>query len=79
MQYITGYYGLGNQDGRESSIDWEIVQHTDNFEENIDGEKLGDIVKGKAVSERSCSLLNNYDSDFNLCNMLICICDIDPG
>ena len=79
MERLTENYGIGTQDGRDSSLDWEIVQHTENCEDNIDGEKLGDIVEGKDVTGSSCSIINDSDLKFNIWDVLICTCEIDPG
>ena len=66
MECLTGNYGLGTQDGRESSFEWEIVQYPDNCEESIYDEKLGDLVEGKTVTDSSCSLLSESDLAFNI-------------
>ena len=79
MECLIGNYGLGTQDGRDYSLDWEIVQHPDNCEDNIDGDNLGYIVEEKVVPNSSCYFLNDYDSAFNIWNVSIFTYDIDPG
>ena len=78
MECLTGNYGLGTQDGRDSSLDWEIIQHPEKCEDNIDGEKIGDLVEGKAMPDRSCSILNNSDFELNIWDVFIFTCEIDP-
>ena len=55
-----------------------MVYHTDNCGENIYSEKLGGIVEGKAVSGSSYSFLNDSYSEFNIWDVFIFTCDIDP-
>ena len=79
IERITENYSIGTQDGRDYCIDWEIVQHPDNCDDNTDGEKLGGIVEEKSARNRSCYLLNNYDLVFHIWDVFICICQIDSG
>ena len=78
MYCLTINYSIGNCDGRDSSLDREIVYHPENCEDNIDGEKIGGIVEGKAVPDRSCYFPNTSDLVFNIWNLFICTCEIYP-
>ena len=49
----------------------------ENCEDNIYVEKFEGIVEGKAVSDSSCSLLNDFDSEFNIWDVFFFTCDID--
>ena len=53
--------------------------HPDNCEENIYGEKIGGIVEGKDVNDRSCYLLNDYNSEFNIWDVSICTFEVYNG
>ena len=71
MYCLTRSYSIGTWYGRDSSLDREIFYHPDNCEDNIDGEKIGGIVEGKAVPDRSCSLPKDSDLAFNLWDVFI--------
>ena len=71
MEFTTGHYGIGTQDGRDSYLGWEMFQHPDNCEVNINGENIRDISEGKAMPDSSCSLFNNSDLEFNIQDVFI--------
>ena len=72
MECLTKNCGLGTLDGRNSSLDWKIVKHPYKGEYNIYCEKICNLVEEKDISDSSSSLLNDYDSEFNIWDVLIC-------